>query len=107
MRGKTELSGTVDKIELHSDEILSGQIIEQVPGKFIRLLKDDGMVEVISSDKIVTQKKVKLISGEPLGFHAKQKLSRWRGKNISLTGENSSFPEHLHNSQKGRTFAPK
>lgn len=60
VRGKTELSGTVDKIELHSDEILSGQIIEQVPGKFIRLLKDDGMVEVISSDKIVTQKKVKL-----------------------------------------------
>ena len=43
----------------------------------------------------------------PFSPSKEQKLSRWRGKNISLTGENSSFSEHLHNSQKGRTFAPK
>lgn len=59
-REKTELSGVIDEIELRSGENISGQIVEQVPGKFIRLLKDDGMIEVISLDKIATQKKVKL-----------------------------------------------
>ena len=65
-RVKTDLSGIVDEIELRSNEKLSGQIIEQVPGKFIRLLKDDGMIEVISLDKIATQKKVKLNKAQRL-----------------------------------------
>lgn len=65
-RGKTDLSGVVDKIELCSGENLSGQIIEQAPGKFVKLLKNDGMIEVITLDKIITQKKVKLNNAQHL-----------------------------------------
>lgn len=59
-RDKTTLSGLNDIVQLKaSREELEGQIVEQEPGKLIRLLKADGMIEVIGQDQILKQKKKK------------------------------------------------
>lgn len=65
-RQNLELSGLVDVIELRSGEKFEGQIIEQVPNKLIRLLKDNGVVEVINTKQIATQRKVKLNKNQSL-----------------------------------------
>lgn len=59
-RSKVDLNGLIDAVKLRSGEMMEGQIIEQTPGKQIRLLKDDGIVEVIDSKQIVLQRKIKL-----------------------------------------------
>lgn len=59
-RSKIDLNGLIDVVELRSGETMEGQIIEQTPGKQVRLLKDDGIVEVIDAKQIVLQKKEKL-----------------------------------------------
>lgn len=60
-REATDLSGLNDVVVLKStDRELEGQIIEQVPGKLLRLLKTNGIVEVIDQKQIAKQKKVKL-----------------------------------------------
>ena len=59
-RSAMELTGLIDVIELRSGEKFEGQIIEQVPNKLIRLLKANGVIEVINTKQIATQRKVKL-----------------------------------------------
>lgn len=59
-RSEVDLSGLIDVIELRSGETIEGEIVEQIPDKQVRLLKDDGIVEVVESKQIVLQKKVKL-----------------------------------------------
>jgi len=54
------LTGIKDIIELASGQKLVGQIIEQIPGKYIRLLGDEGLVEVVEQHQIRVQKKSKL-----------------------------------------------
>lgn len=59
-RDKTVLSGLNDIVQLKtSHEELEGQIVEQEPGELIRLLKADGMIEVIGQGQILKQKKKK------------------------------------------------
>lgn len=65
-RPQTDLTGLVDVIELRSGEKFQGQILEQIPGKQIRLQREDGIVEVIDFKQISLQKKVKLNPGQSL-----------------------------------------
>ena len=46
-RATTDLTGLIDVVALRTGEKYEGQIIEQIPGERIRLLKNDGIVEVI------------------------------------------------------------
>lgn len=73
-RSKTDLSGLNDVIRLKAfQEELEGQIIEQVPGELIRLLKVDGMVEVIEQKQIAKQKK-KMVNPNQSLFEQSQLL---------------------------------
>ena len=46
-RDKLALSGTNDVLLLNNGQTLEGQIVEQIPGKSLKLIKQDGLVEVI------------------------------------------------------------
>lgn len=59
-RSNTELSGLIDVITLRSGEEYKGQVIGQIPGEQIRLLKNDGIIEVIDPMQIASQKKIAL-----------------------------------------------
>lgn len=60
-RDKTMLNGLNDLIQLKSSsKELEGQIIRQVPGKLVSLLKIDGVVEVLKQEQIIRQKKIKI-----------------------------------------------
>lgn len=66
-RAATDLTGLNDMVELkNSGKTVEGQIIEQVPGKLLRLLKSNGMVEVINQEQILRQKKVKVNPNQDL-----------------------------------------
>lgn len=57
-REKAELTGLKDIITLRDlSSELEGQIIEQFPGKQVRLLKNDGLVESIMQSQILKQRK--------------------------------------------------
>lgn len=56
-RSALDLTGVIDVVELCSGNVLEGQIIEQLPGKQVRLLGNDGIVEVIDLKQIAVQKK--------------------------------------------------
>lgn len=59
-RSDLDLSGINDIIVLRSGTYLTGQIVEQRPGKQIHLWKDDGIIEVIDNKQIASQKKEKV-----------------------------------------------
>ena len=59
-RATTDLTGLIDVVALRTGEKYEGQIIEQIPGERIRLLKNDGIVEVINAGQIAFQQKKKL-----------------------------------------------
>lgn len=60
-RDKAQLNGLNDLILLKSSlKELEGQIIRQVPGELVSLLKTDGVVEVLKQEQIIRQKKVKI-----------------------------------------------
>lgn len=59
-RNKLDLTGVVDVIEMKSGVFVEGQIIEQTPDSGIKVMKDDGMVEVIPMNKVKSQKRRKL-----------------------------------------------
>lgn len=59
-RSSLDLTGIVDVVELHSGNVLEGQIIEQILGKQVRLKGNDGVVNVIDLEQIAVQKKKKL-----------------------------------------------
>lgn len=66
-RAATDLTGLNDIVELkNSGKTVEGQIIEQVPGKLLRLLKSNGIVEVINQEQIIRQKKVKVNPNQDL-----------------------------------------
>lgn len=65
-RSALDLTGVIDVVELCSGNVLEGQIIEQLPGKQVRLLGNDGIVEVIDLKQIAVQKKKKLNPNQPL-----------------------------------------
>lgn len=59
-RNKLDLTGIVDVIEMKSGVFVEGQIIEQTPDSGIKVMKDDGMVEVIPMTEVKSQKRKKL-----------------------------------------------
>lgn len=66
-RAVTDLTGLNDIVELkNSGKTVEGQIIEQVPGKLLRLLKSNGIVEVINQEQIIRQKKAKVNPNQDL-----------------------------------------
>lgn len=60
------LTGITDIIEMVSGQKLMGQIIEQIPGKYIRLMREGGMVEVVEQRQVCVQKKSKLNPNQSL-----------------------------------------
>lgn len=60
------LTGITDIIEMTSGQRLVGQIIEQIPGKYIRLMGEGGMVEVVEQRQVCVQKKSKLNPNQSL-----------------------------------------
>lgn len=66
-REKTDLTGLMDIITLRNlSGELEGQIIEQFPGKQVRLLKNDGLVESIMQSQILKQRKEGINPNQPL-----------------------------------------
>ena len=65
-RATTDLTGLIDVVALRTGEKYEGQIIEQIPGERIRLLKNDGIVEVINAGQIAFQQKKKLNPNQSL-----------------------------------------
>lgn len=60
-RSNLLLSGLNDVITLkESNDVYTGEIVEQILGKQIRLLKQDNMVEVINSDQIASIRREKV-----------------------------------------------
>lgn len=55
-RKNTELSGIIDVIETEA-ETFEGQIVGQIPGKYILLATEEGVTEVIANNRIVSQKR--------------------------------------------------
>lgn len=60
------MTGLIDVVALRTGEKYEGQIIEQIPGERIRLLKNDGIVEVINAGQIAFQQKKKLNPNQSL-----------------------------------------
>lgn len=59
-RNKIELTGIIDVIEMKSGLFVEGQIIEQIPDSGMKVMKNDGIVEVIPLNEVKSQKRKKL-----------------------------------------------
>ena len=65
-RKDVDLSGIVDIIETSDGRICEGEITGQIPGKSTQLATDDGVVEIIPNEKIVSQRRRALNPEQPL-----------------------------------------
>lgn len=54
------LTGVIDFVELTNNQVHEGQIVEQIPGKSIKILKSDGLVEAIDLLSVIKTKIIKL-----------------------------------------------
>ncbi len=63
-RSEEMLSGMVDVIETMEGDVYEGQILQQIPGVEIHLLNGQGVIDVISLDKVRSQKRKTLNPGQ-------------------------------------------
>lgn len=97
-RKKTDLSGIIDIIETES-ETFEGQVTGQIPGQFILLDTEYGIIEAISSNRIISQKR------KPLN----QQQTLWEQSRFIdvISGQNNiSYKGILIEQNYGKTNVP-